>query len=65
MKDAAEKLCTEGATDSLILDEVCQFFRRNLNVRKIITTPRVNLIQKNAEKVTIKFKFLQTVWEFK
>ena len=60
MKDAAEKLCTEGSTDSLILDEVCQFFRRNLSMRNhhyvgYLDRPRVNLLQNKAEKVTIKF----------
>lgn len=60
MKDAAERLCREGATSTLIFDEINQFFRRHISLenhhyRGQLERPRVNLLQERAEKVTIRF----------
>ena len=60
MKDAGERLCAQGAVSPLIMDDINQFFRRNLSINNhhymgYLERPRLTLLQSNKEKITIKF----------
>lgn len=61
LKDAAERLCNQGATSTLIMDEINCYFRRNIRIDNhtymgYLDRPRLQIVQKsNVEKITIKF----------
>jgi len=62
VKDCAEKLCIDGATSKVIIDDICKWFRRNYiyhNTVAIGDSERQKLkihIQGESDKVTIRFK---------
>ena len=60
LKDTAERLCVEGSMSTLIFDDIQPFFRRNLSIHNHhyfgdLNHPRLNIIQLNPEKITIRF----------
>lgn len=60
MKDAGERLCATGAVSTLIMDEINGYFRRNLRIDNhqyfgYLDRPRLQIVQRNVEKITIKF----------
>lgn len=59
-KEAAEHLCVRGSTSPIIMDEINCYFRRNLSIENhhymgYLSRPRLTIIQKQAEKISIKF----------
>lgn len=60
VKDAGERLCSTGAISTLIMDDINCYFRRNLRIENhhymgYLDRPRLQIVQSNVEKVTIKF----------
>lgn len=61
VKDAAERLCEKGATSSLIIEEIHQWFRRDYFLppaihKGYLDRPRLKLIMKEQTgRVTIRF----------
>ncbi len=60
MKDTGERLCSLGAVSPIIMDEINCYFRRNLRIDNhayigYLDRPRLQIVQSNIEKITIKF----------
>jgi len=62
IKDVAEKLCVDGATSKVIIDDICKWFRRNYLYNNTITIgdaerPKLKInIRGETAKATIRFK---------
>lgn len=60
LKDTGERLCSLGSVSPIIMDEINCYFRRNLRIDNhqyigYLDRPRLQIVQNDAEKVTIKF----------
>jgi len=62
VKDVAEKLCVDGATSKVIIDDICKWFRRNYIYYNTVAVgdperPRLKInIKGESSKVTIRFR---------
>ncbi|MEK4255397.1 hypothetical protein [Ureibacillus sp. FSL K6-2830] len=62
VKDVAERLCIRGATSKVIIEEICQWFRRDYLYKNTLVIGDPNRkklkihIQGESAKVTIRFK---------
>ncbi len=62
VKDVAEKLCMDGATSKVVIDDICKWFRRDYQYGNTIAVgdlerPRLKINYNSiTSKVTIRFK---------
>lgn len=67
VKDAAQRLCEKGLEESLIIEEIRQFFRRDYKFKNNITVgyadrPRLKLVL-NGDTGKVSIKFPQPVFD--